>query len=101
MTESHVKDTDSELYPDVLSVNYVTGALTEMPTAHIITAPDLNKFWNYFYDRYQVSYYDDLYLNINGIPYLGMLQPGSILFEPTIDDIAGYPTTKKIGTDPE
>jgi hypothetical protein len=101
MTSSEVQDTDSDTYPDVLSVNYVHGTLTTIPTAISMTEAALAKFWLYFYAMYRSVEYDDLFLNINGIPYLGMLEPNSILYKISSSDLTGFITEKQVGYDDE
>jgi hypothetical protein len=101
LKESKVQDEDKEFYPDVLSVSYDRGVLTQIPTLHRITEPDLAKFWKYMYEKYGQPEMDDILLNINGFPYLGMLKPGDELYEVKKEDLEGYITTRRIGEDPD
>lgn len=94
MTESDKKDTDGETYPDPLSIQYNDVQFTKIPTAVQLTAADLSKFWLFMYKKYGVSEYDDILLNINGIPYIGGEEPGDILFEIDLDDLKSFNTQK-------
>jgi hypothetical protein len=101
LKESQVQDEDKEFFPDVLSLSYDQGVLTQIPTLHKIDSRDLSKFWKYMYERYQRTDMDDVLLNINGFPYLGMLKPGDELYEPKAEDLEGYITTRRTGEDPD
>jgi hypothetical protein len=96
----NVQDEDKDFYPDVLSLSYDQGLITQIPTSHIVTEADLTKFWKYMWEKYELVELDDIFLNINGCCYLGILQPGSELYEPIKDDLTGFITTKKPGEDP-
>lgn len=87
MSESNVKDTDGESYPDALSIAYNKPVFNKAPNTIRVSAADIDKFWLKMYKDYGVSYYDDLLLSFNGVPYLGCLSPGSVLFEPDLNDM--------------
>jgi hypothetical protein len=77
-------------YPDPLSTNYATGTITVVPRAKQLTSGELEKWWKYYYDLYGKLDTDDIFLNINGVPYLGMLEAGSVIFELNTDDVVGW-----------
>jgi hypothetical protein len=95
--ESVVIDNDGQSWPDPLTIDYNTGRLTKLPVEQKITSRDLTRFWTLMYEKYNISYYDDLLLNENGIPYVMMLKPGDILLMPAFEDIEGFITNKQIG----
>jgi hypothetical protein len=101
MTPSVVQDDDTDFYPDILSLNYDQGTLTKIPTLHKLTVGDLNKFWYYMWTKYGQTDMDDVLLNINGFPYIGILQPGDELYELAPEDLTGYITVKRLGEDDE
>lgn len=94
MTASKVLDEDGEEYPDCLTADYTNTKITEIPLPNIIAQGDLEKFWLYMYRLYGVPYYDDLLLNINQIPYIGFLQPGSTLMNLKYSDLIQFNTNK-------
>ena len=77
----HVKDLeDDEFYPDPLSLTWeADGRLTRLPTEHTIVAGNVSKFWTCFYEHYQTLELDDVLLNANNWPYLGLAEPGDKL----------------------
>jgi hypothetical protein len=101
MVESKVLD-EGEFYPDVLSLSYDQGVLTQIPTVHLIDEKDLAKFWKHMYEKYGICELDDVLLNINGFAYLGMLKPGDELYDIKTEDLTGgYLNTKRTGEDPD
>jgi hypothetical protein len=96
LQESEVIDPiTKEKYPDPLSINYDDGELTKVPFAHQMSDADLDKWWLFFFNEYSkqnypTTSYDDLLLNINGVPYLGTLQPGSVIYIPDYNDLQGW-----------
>ena len=97
MKESSVVDIDNENYPDPLSVTYNDIQFTQMPTFQKVTEGDLNKFWLYMYKNYGMVDSDDVLLNINGIPYIGTMNPGDIIFNIPPEDLAKFATQKIAG----
>lgn len=93
MEDSEVLDIDGTCFPDPLSINYDRGNVTKLPTAHTITARDLVLFWITVYEKYGLNYYGDLVLNENGIPYIGMLEPGDTIYLPDSADLTGFITS--------
>lgn len=87
MEESRVQDEDGELYPDVLSVDYSKIEFTNLPPIKTISSADINRFWYFMYKNYGISYDDDLLLNFNGIPYVGMLEPNDKIVMIQLDDL--------------
>jgi hypothetical protein len=77
-------------YPDVLSVDFSKGKLSQVPTSHLVTSADMDKFCLYFARKYGAVGMDDILLPVNGIPYQGMLEPGSTLFEVVYVDLDGW-----------
>lgn len=94
MNESKVTDTDGETYPDPLSVPYNNTKFTVIPTTHVVTAGDIAKFWNYMYSKYNISYLDDILLSLNGIPYIGTLEPGDRIAEIDASDLNTFTQNK-------
>ena len=80
MEESKVADIDGEVYYDPLSIDYSKLVLSEVPTPHKINSSDIQKFWIYMYNTYGSDAVEDLLLSINGIGYVGELEPGSTIF---------------------
>jgi hypothetical protein len=95
MTASSVTDNNEDVFPDVASLNYADGLFTRIPTYYRMSEPELLKFWLYMWDTYGRAEMDDVLLNINGIPYLGALQPGSVLFNVDVADLDGYLKNKR------
>jgi len=95
MKESKVQDTDGELYPDILSMNYSEIKFQNLPEIETITSIDINKFWYFMYKKYGIEYYDDLLLNLNGIPYVGMLEPNDKLVMIPLNDLLNNISNKK------
>lgn len=77
--ESDVADIDNELYPDPNSINYDNVQLTKIAPPKQLSSADISKFWLWMEKTYSRDDLDDLLLNINGIPYLGTLEPGDII----------------------
>lgn len=95
MNEGVVADIDGEVYPDVLSVNFSDFKLTSIPKLHQVTSADICKFWVYTNKVYDAPELDDLLLTMNGIGYIGMLEPGSTLLEFSKSDIENFNTNKR------
>lgn len=87
MKESSVQDEDGELYPDILSTDYSQLKLNSLPNIETITSADINRFWYFMYKKYGIEYYDDLLLNLNGIPYVGMLEPNDKIVMISLNDL--------------
>lgn len=91
MQPSSVIDEDGLQFPDILSVDYSKIQFEEsLPEPTLVSAGDLNKFWLFMYKNYNITELDDLLLNINGIPYIGMLEPGNKIFKISKDDIINF-----------
>lgn len=90
MEASSVKDIDDEVFPDILSEDYSKFYFTEVPTPVMVSAGTIQKFWLYMQENYGIPYYDDLLLNMNGIPYIGMLEPGSTIWNISLNDMKNY-----------
>lgn len=95
MEKSTVCDTDGIPYPDVLTTNYSDFSLTEIPLSKRISARDISRMWIYMYEKYGITYYDDILLNMNGIGYIGELEPGSKIFNFSIKDIENFNDNKR------
>lgn len=94
MTAGIVADTDNDVYPDVYSVNFSNYSLSQIPSYHLVNIADLYKPWTMMYKEYGITYFDDLYLNMNGIPYVGMLEPRSVLVNFIMSDIESFNSNK-------
>lgn len=90
MNESRQIDEDGDTWPDPLSINYDNFKLSTMVGTHTITAGDIAKFWKYYYNTYQSTEGDDLLLSLNGIPYIGTLEPGDKIVEIPPDDLSSF-----------
>lgn len=97
MTESKITDIDNEPYPDPLSVSYNDVQLTKMPTSSQLSIGDITKFWLYMRKVYGIQEFDDVLLNINGVPYKGMLKPGDEIFNIEVEDLFNFHTQKLPG----
>jgi hypothetical protein len=98
MKESVVLDNDGVCYPDPL-INYNNGKLSRIPTLYTITDQDIRKFWVCMWEQYGMNYYDDLWLNANGIPFLTYLKPGDQIYKVSPQDLDGYIKNKILGTE--
>ena len=47
------------------------------------------------YHDYKITELDDVLLDMNGIGYVGMLEPGSVLYRFDIKDIQGVNSNKR------
>lgn len=93
MDSSSVIDEDGLEFPDILSVDYSKIQFQgDLPSPSIISEGDIQKFWLYMYRNYGTTECDDLLLNINGIPYVGMLEPGSNILNISVSDIKNFNT---------
>lgn len=95
MKESSVQDIDGELYPDVLSLDYSKIEFNELPPINTITSADINRFWYFMFRNYGVAELDDLLLNLNGIPYIGMLEPNDKIVMIQLNDLKRNVKNKK------
>lgn len=80
MKPSKVLDIDGQAFPDPLSIKYGDFSLSKVPTASEVNMAAIQKFWKFMFDRYGITYYDDLLLSQNGVDYLGNLEPGDVLY---------------------
>lgn len=90
MRESLITDTEDRVpYPDPLSLNFTKIILTEVPKLRTLSETDLQKFWLYTQNFYNVGNAegDDIILTINNIPYLGMLKSGDQIYFPANTDV--------------
>lgn len=90
MSESKVIDDDGDTWPDPMSINYGNFKLSTMIGTHTISAGDIAKFWEYYYRIYQSTAGDDLLLSLNGIPYIGCLEPGDKIVEIPPADLISF-----------
>ena len=82
---------DGERYPDPLSVNYAKAKFTEIPRSAQVSVGDIHKFWLHMYQNYDgLTDHDDILLNLNGVPYVGMLEPGDALYEIAKKDLESF-----------
>ena len=98
MTPSKVFDeVDGEAYPDPLSVKYVNSQLSSLPEKHTVSILDIEKFWLFMQNNYGVSQYDDILLTLNGVPYIGSLEPGDVIYKISMNDLKNFNAQKKPG----
>lgn len=90
MEPGNVCDIDGEEFPDCLTTVYPGFKITEVPIPDKIAEGDIHKFWTFMFQRYNTTEYDDLYLNINQIPYIGALAPGSTVFNLSFSDLTSF-----------
>lgn len=90
MEVSKVTDEDGMAYYDPLSVDYSKLKLSEIPTVKTITAADIEKFYLYMYNNYGEVSLDDILLLLNGIGYVGELEPGSTIFNFSKADLQNF-----------
>lgn len=101
MKESEVADIDNQKWPDPLSVTYNDVSFKAVPTEARLSAADLDKFWLFMQKNYKRTDLDDILLNLNGIPYIGMEQPGDVILKLDIDDIQNFDIRKVSGSESE
>lgn len=94
MSPSNVRDIDNEQFPDPLSVTYNDIQFSKIPEAVNVSAPILDKFWVFMWSLYGRVDMDDVLLNINGVPYIGYLKPGDIIFKVNEDDLDNFSSHK-------
>ena len=87
---------DGEQWPDPLSVSFNDVQMTKAPTLVQITDADITKFWLFMKHHYDLQEMDDILLNLNAIPYLGMERPGDNLYLVDINDMEKF-NTQKLG----
>lgn len=98
MAPSKVFDeVDGEAYPDPLSVKYVNSQLSSLPETHTVSILDIEKFWLFMQKNYGVSEYDDILLTLNGVPYIGSLEPGDVIYKISMNDLKNFNAQKKPG----
>lgn len=99
MKESKACDTDGLPYPDPLSVNYSDFAITSVPDIKKVSAGDISKFWTRMHRDYGTTELDDVLLNMNGIGYIGLMEPGSTILEFSLNDIEKFNENKRKETE--
>ena len=97
MKSSQQVDIDKEEWPDPLSVTYNDIQFSQIPTFNRLSEGDLYKFWLYMYKNYGMTEMDDVLLNINSVSYIGMLEPGSIIFNVRPEDLDEFDKHKISG----
>lgn len=90
---------DNEEYPDIFEPNIVNMQLSEIPTTVTITERDIKKFWLCMYREYGAAEGDDIWLNINGVPYIGFLEPGQQIYRISPNDIMNFDKNIKAGNE--
>lgn len=91
MQPSEVIDEDGLQFPDILSVDYSKIQFEDsLPEPVMMSEGDIQKFWLFMYRNYNEVTGDDLLLNINGVPYIGMLEPGNKIFKVSLKDIINF-----------
>ncbi len=89
MKESSVKDIDGEFFPDPLSLSYDIS-VTELPSKKQVNSVDIAKFWLFMQNNYDMAEEDDILLGVNGVPYVGMLEPGDEIYLVSKTDLENF-----------
>ena len=92
MTNSVVSDTDLDLFPDVLSVDYTKFVFNSPP---IVITPDIRLQEKPYYTTnalYGEAAYDDMLFNINNIPHTSLLFDSETLNVPSKEDLLAFMT---------
>ena len=55
-----------------------------------MTSTDLAKIFNMMQREYGVQELDDVLLSYNGVPYIGMLEPGNAIYLLKIEDLSKF-----------
>lgn len=97
MTASKVLDIDKEAFPDPLSCRYNDVQFSGISGQERMSSAALSKFWLWMWKTYATCDYDDILLNLNGIPYIGMMQPGDILFKIPARDLLTFQKQRVLG----
>lgn len=100
MKESDVRDIDNVAYFDPLSVSFNDVQLTSAPPMKKLTDKDITKIWLFMKDNYGVQDEDDILLEMNEVPYRGMLKPGDDIFLVSKDDMDNF-NSQKLGSTEE
>ncbi len=89
MEESRTTDSvDQVAYPDPLSLNYNNLHLSEIPRLRTVSKTDLDRFWLFVLKQFKtIAEGDDVILTMNGIPYVGMMEPGDQIYVPVASDM--------------
>lgn len=90
MDASSVQDIDKEQYPDPLSIQYNRFYPTYNVLSQELSSADIAKFFNFMQRRYGIQELDDILLSYNGVPYIGMLEPGNALYLLDIEDLTKF-----------
>lgn len=90
--ESEIEDIDNEKWPDPNSINYDIIQLTKIAPPKLLSSADISKFSLWMEKTYGLTELDDILLNINGIPYIGTLEPGNVICLVDPDDLRGIKT---------
>ena len=91
MKESSVIDKeDQQQYPDPLSISYNNYKPYYELISHEMTSTDLAKIFNMMQREYGVQELDDVLLSYNGVPYIGMLEPGNSIYLLKIEDLSKF-----------
>jgi hypothetical protein len=99
MQESCILDQDGQTWPDPLTIDYVNGSLSKLPTEYKITARDLQRKWTMMWEQYGMNEMDDIWLSINGINYIMELKPSDVIYKVVPEDLEGFITQKQVGTE--
>ena len=90
MDASSVQDIDKEQYPDPLSIQYNRFYTDYNIAPQQLSSVDIAKFFNFMQRQYGIQELDDILLSYNGVPYIGMLEPGNAIYLLKIDDLTKF-----------
>ena len=99
MKPSKQLDIDGKVFPDPLSISYHDIQYTQIPVKKTINAGNISKFWLLMHEIYGLTDHDDVLLNLNGIPHIGMLKPGDDIYIIDFTDLHNFNTQKRIGSE--
>lgn len=90
MKASPVADTDDQVYPDVLTIDFNSFAFTQPP--YQVESDERLKTFPYLITNafYQVAAYDDIVFMINKIPHVSLLDNFPILLFPVLSDLVAF-----------
>lgn len=83
-------DTDNQVWPDPLSVDYTSFTATQAP--FVIPTDDRLQHFPYLvmFTLYQQAMYDDIVMMLNNVPHLSKVQQRDSIQAPTFSDLTQF-----------